>query len=443
MHAVHTSSLAAAILLLGTMAGALAADAVTGVEIKTEHYDLYCEGPNAEEYGRLLEQLHAQLKEFFGDAPKERMRVKMLADSTSYIATLKAAGVENASGLAFSNGVYYTGLKTAFVKRRPSLWLTSADLVHECTHQFHCLTKTKDRNWPSSRYYSEGLARYFEFRHRWDGTSLQATDVDIPYPEKVQRALDRFRSERKRALRNIVTDPGYGDPTKGPGDMDEDEAHLFVRFLIENSPAEFHALAARLDQRDEPAAAWDETIGRSATHLNERYENWLAEHLGALPFEAGGGCWVPAAGWVEGTIESIEKTERANALLSLRAKSEKTTLQVRRISPAADASVLIGATPNGPFWFVQVAPDGQIGVLKRDNDAGTWTVERPPKLESRPQTMKIVVRWDADHWIVQIDDGARVRIPAPKEASVGAAITGLAGARAEFRFEPSGDAAAR
>lgn len=443
MHATHISSLAAAILLFGVMAGALVADTVAAVEIRTEHYDLYCEGPNAEEYGRLLEQLHAQLKDFFGGAPDERMRVRMLADPTSYIAALKAVGVETASGLAFSNGVYYTGLKTAFVKRRPSLWLTSADLIHECTHQFQCLTTTKGRNWPSSRYYSEGLARYFEFRYRWDGTALQATTLDLPYPEKVQRALDRFRSERNRDIRNIVTDPGYGDPTKGPGDMDEDEAYLFVRFLTENSPAEFHALAARLDQCEPAGTAWDEILGRSALHLNGKYENWLAEHLGPLPFEVGGGCWVPAAGWIEGTIEPVERAERTSALMSIRAKSEMATMQIRRIAPAADAGVLIGVTPNGPVWLVQVASDGQIGVLKCDNDARKWTIERPAKLESRPQTMKVVVRWDTDHWIVQIDDRTRVPVPAPQEATIGASITGPPGARAEFRFESSGDAAAR
>ena len=135
-----------ALCVMFISANAMADNAPPGVELHTAHYDLYTECPNPQETATILEQFYDQLQKFFGKAPTERLRVKYFSDKDSYIADLKAAKI---SANPPPRGEYSFITHASYILEQSSTVESRNILLHECTHQFHCLSMTG--NSPASK----------------------------------------------------------------------------------------------------------------------------------------------------------------------------------------------------------------------------------------------------------------------------------------------------
>ena len=81
--------------LLGAAACLSGAPAARADDLTTEHYRLHVEGLDAADVGAMLEALHAQLKTYFGKAPREPLCVEVYATAERWGAALKAGGTHN------------------------------------------------------------------------------------------------------------------------------------------------------------------------------------------------------------------------------------------------------------------------------------------------------------------------------------------------------------
>src|SRR4051812_6906807 len=149
----------AATLLLPLLLAApalAAAPAGRGKEVRTEHYDLYADGVDADDVGRMLEQFHGQMSAAFGRAPEGRLRVELYADKAGFDRALKA----DDQGSVDAGGDYARETKKAYLYVQPSEYYPRQLILHECTHQFHFLAATHNKA-PKAEWYIEGLAEYY------------------------------------------------------------------------------------------------------------------------------------------------------------------------------------------------------------------------------------------------------------------------------------------
>ena len=142
--------------------------------VETAHYRLEVEAveATAEEYGRVLEAAYEGLAEFFGKEPKladdERMRVRFFDTHASWAAGMRADGVEPPTD---AGGYYAPAKRTAYLYRQPTRTFTRVLLVHEATHQFHYLARTRNAQ-PTAKWYREGVAEFLSW-HTWDGARIR------------------------------------------------------------------------------------------------------------------------------------------------------------------------------------------------------------------------------------------------------------------------------
>lgn len=144
-----------------------------GYAVQTDHYALRVEVSTAEraaELGHLAEASWAAFSDYFGTPPAlaqgERLRVGYYDTQARWSAALMADGVP----VPQAGGIYWTGTKTAYMYRQPTLYFTDMLFLHEMTHQFHLLARTGNQGRPG--WYVEGVAEYLG-RHDWDGRCLR------------------------------------------------------------------------------------------------------------------------------------------------------------------------------------------------------------------------------------------------------------------------------
>jgi hypothetical protein len=256
-------------------------------EIKTEHYDLYVEGTDGKEVGKLVEGLYGELTKFFHAEPGGRLRVKILPNRRRLEEVLNADKV-----LAFTNteqGLYSPGTRTAYLFVDPTdPYLTRVAILHECTHQFHFLSRTKNRG-SASQYYTEGLAVHFSL-HRWDGRSAQVGSIpDIATVDAPGIALRCFSSRHHGSFKTLATDPYVSDFS------DYCDAWGLVSFLISKEPEAWQKWATALDHGATPESAWAAAFGvdRSDEQLSGAYFRWLQAHQ--QPWQVLSGAWQSSA----------------------------------------------------------------------------------------------------------------------------------------------------
>jgi len=142
--------------------------------VETAHYRLEAEADAsvAKEYGRVLESAYQGLAAYFGKQPKlsegERMRVRFFDTQAAWAQGMRADGVEPPTD---AGGYYAPGKRTAYLYRQPTRTFTRVLLVHEATHQFHYLARTRNAQ-PTSKWYREGVAEYLSW-HTWNGATIR------------------------------------------------------------------------------------------------------------------------------------------------------------------------------------------------------------------------------------------------------------------------------
>jgi hypothetical protein len=144
----------------------------SGFTVETAHYQLYAETARdrAVEMGRLLEAAFPAFRAWFKATPPlagGRLPVKLYASEASWAAGLAADGVTVPSE---AGGYFSPSTRTAYLFDQPNPYYTRVLLLHEATHQFHELARTKGQGFPF--WYTEGHAEYLS-RHDWDDPCIR------------------------------------------------------------------------------------------------------------------------------------------------------------------------------------------------------------------------------------------------------------------------------
>jgi hypothetical protein len=343
-----------AMLALCLSAGAPGAAAATSAdpvkapvtsELRTDHYDIHVEGLDADEVGRMLEQLHDQLKTYFGKEPQGRLAVGIYATQERWAAALQADRQYVPQG---AGGYYAPFTKKAYMWLQPSAYFTRQVLLHECTHQFHWLVATGNLA-PSALWYTEGLAEYFGM-HNWDGKVLQTRVIPaVTLEDYPATAMRNFEAEGTD-LQQLFTYAG------------RPESWALVNFLTEARGEQFRKLAAKLDHQENFAEAWKQVFGddRATARLSGELHEWIKAHT--QPWHI---VWVA---W----------QQRGNAIQSESASSSMTILKETpktltvEVDPQAKggAGLVFGYRSVQDFYLFQIHSGHKVSVVRRQD--GAW-----------------------------------------------------------------------
>jgi hypothetical protein len=312
---------------------------------RTEHYDVVCEGFDAELAGMILEELHSQLTKHFGKAPAGRLTVGVFADRAAFQNALRA----DRQFPVEAGGYYAPSNHKVYLFRQPSDYFTRQLLLHEATHQFHWLVASGNKA-PSGAWYDEGLSEYFGM-HNWDGRGLQTGVVPAitleDYPAAALKALDA----QKDGLAGIVA---------GTNGVPRPVAWAMTHFLISNYPEKFADLAGRLDRQADAAASWKEVFGDGA-ELSAKFRAWIVSH--AQPWRI---VWVS---WQE-RGDALEGKSQTNALAVLKETPAALSVELEPVKGAFKAGLVFGFQSAEDFYVCQLSADRSVRILRYQ--AGKW-----------------------------------------------------------------------
>jgi hypothetical protein len=317
---------------------------VEGNRVRTPHYDLRVEGTDGREIGLLLEALHPQLSEHFGQAPEERLVGEIYANRTDYVAGLAADGIGDPGG----GGYYEPRTRKFYLFVQPSEHFTRQLTIHEATHQFHYLAATDNRG-ASGGWYIEGLAEYFGM-HVWDGQRLLTGTVPwVTLEDYPAQALERFDA-LGQDLAALIAD--RGNWARPPG-------WALVHFLMHTRPTEAMALFDRLNRRENPSEAWEAVFGPADEAWAADYRAWLIEHQ-----QPGREIWRAFQQWGD----AIEGKSGVNAMAVLKETPQRVAVEIEPVEGNLRAGLVFGYRAPNDFHLFQVLEDGQVWVIRyRDN----------------------------------------------------------------------------
>lgn len=312
-----------------------------GIEIKTDHYDLYAESVNAEDTGAMLEALHADLTRHFGAAPADRLRVEVYATYDAYKEGMKR---DKESEVA-AGGYYSPGTKKAYLWVQPSAYFTRQLILHEATHQFHYQAATGNKS-PTGAWYVEGIAEYFGM-HNWDGKVLKTGVVPaVTLEDYPAQALKQF-DDLKQDLEGIV---------EGRVAHDRPVGWALFHFLIHNYPKAFRALAARLDEGAKPGKAWEKTFGKVTPQMVKGFRAWMEAH--AQPWRILWVSWQERGDRLEGKSDWL-------GIALLKGRTDSLEAEVEVVSGNAKAGLVFGFRSGEDFLLLQVLPGNRAQVVRK------------------------------------------------------------------------------
>ncbi len=320
--------------LLGVLGGG-------GQTLATAHYDVRSEGAPAAPWGDLLEALHPRLEAYFGRAPHQRLRVRILPDAEAYRRALIDDGQPPAGG----GGYYAPATRTVYLFPQPSEYYTRQLLLHEAVHQFHYLVATGNRS-PPAEWYTEGLAEYFAM-HDYDGRTLVCGVVPaISLEDYPARARDDFRA----AGGDLEAILAGRKPVSRPLDW------ALVHFLLDRHPVEFRQLAGRLDRGEDSLAAFHRSFGPATAELAGELARWIAAHQ--QPWEVVWTAWQQVGDALEGNSKTV-----GLALLKETPPVLRVELEPRQ--RVWKAGLVFGFRSPSDFRLLQIRDDGLVRVVRR------------------------------------------------------------------------------
>jgi len=225
--------------------------------VETEHYRLVSEGPRAEaeEFARVLEAAWGGLAAYFEGAPKlrkgERLEVRFFETRDAWAADVSAAGATPPEG---AGGYYWETDRIARLYRQPTRLFTRALLLHEATHQFHFLARTRNRA-PVAYWYKEGVAECLGW-NAWDGERLTLGVLPLV-------ALENYPAQ---ALAELSGGLDVEAIIEGRAEPSRPVAWAIYRHLSAGNAGKplkgFDRIAEKLDAGAKPSAAFWKTFGR-------------------------------------------------------------------------------------------------------------------------------------------------------------------------------------
>lgn len=263
-----------AIVVLGLCFAAVAAAAEPDVQrLEGAHYVLEADPETQDAQGMLavLEAAYVEFERFFGAVPTlkptERLHIRFFERAESWADALRSAGSGVPSG---AGGYYWPPTRTAYLYRQPTRYFTRVLLLHEAAHQFHYLTRTRNRE-PGAGWYTEGIAEFLGW-HRWDGTRLQLGVV----PDVSLKHYSALVASR-------LADPAFDFEALAQGRVPADRPLAWALFAYvatgnEGRPIKgFETFCRKLDQGAPVSSAFLSALGSPRKHA-QPFRDWVKAH---------------------------------------------------------------------------------------------------------------------------------------------------------------------
>jgi hypothetical protein len=402
-----------------------------GVELKTAHYDLYTDASNPKEIAEILEQFYAKLKGFFQGEPHERLRVQSYGEDEEYRKALLSVGRDPR---ITPEGAYLPRTRTVYARLYPAPWKSRHHLLHECVHQFYSLGFIENKV-TKSPLFEEGLAEYLA-GSRWDGTALSIGVYDTATNDFALRGLRIVAAHPERLLRDAIVDQRYINKEFNEIELDYSEARAIITFLATEYPQKFQRLIAQFDKGVDPGEAWDVTFagtGFSATRLDNRYREWLREHI--EPMEGHLGDWDRLDQKIEGlTVGSaygwaIVKPHQfimdGDGVI-WKPVQEISTKIVPKVT-GTDAGLVVAIKPaSTSCTLILLSETNTIEVLEMTGKETKLVQSIPQQEKTRPSEWTMSAHFHKGAWHVYLDKQEVVSIPSTDGTSLGLAVKGHA-----------------
>ncbi len=321
---------------------------VDGPRVTTAHYDLWVEGLDGAEVGRLLEAAYPQWAAFFGSKPEGRLPAKIYADANAMKAGMAADGITYGGG----GGYYHPGNRTFYAFAQPSAFFSRMLILHEGTHQFHYLAATGNRGY-AGFWFGEGLAEHFGM-HVWDGAELSMGTVPlISLEDYPAQALAEFDA-KGRDLAALVADQGGFTRPSGWG---------LVSWLIDERPAGAAALFARLNAREEPPKAWTAVFGAISAADAAAYRLWLQGHQQP---------WREVWRAFEQRGDALVGSSGVNALAVRKVVTDSFAVSLEPLSGTLRAGLVLGFSDAQHFVVVQLLESRDVWAFRMTPGGWQW-----------------------------------------------------------------------
>lgn len=320
---------------------------VDGPRVTTAHYDLWVEGLDGDEVGRMLEAAWPAWRAFFQAEPVGRLPAKVYADVEGMRAGMAADGITYGGG----GGYYHPGNRTFYAFVQPSAFFTRMLILHEGTHQFHYLAATANLGY-AGFWYGEGLAEHFGM-HNWDGTRLVTGVVPaISLEDYPAQALAEFDAQ-DRDLAGLVADRSGWTRASGWG---------VVSWLLDERPAGAAELFARLNRREDPSQAWTAVFGPVAGSDTEAYRAWLLGHQQP---------WREVWRAFEQRGDALVGSSGVNAL-AVRKATDDLTVSLEPLGGNLRAGLVLGYSDPQHFVVVQLLQSRDVWVFRMTPAGWQW-----------------------------------------------------------------------
>lgn len=321
---------------------------VDGPRVTTAHYDLWVEGLDGAEVGRLLEAAYPRWASFFGREPEGRLPAKIYATAEAMAAGMAADGIRYGGG----GGYYHPGNRTFYAFVQPSAYFSRMLILHEGTHQFHYLAATENRGY-AGFWYGEGLAEHFGM-HNWDGTRLRQGVVPaISLEDYPAQALAEFDA-KGRDLAALVADQGGWTRPSGWG---------LVSWLLDERPAGAADLFARLNAREAPPVAWEAVFGPIGAADAAAYRAWLTGHQQP---------WQEVWRAFEERGEALIGSSGVNALAVRKAPVDRLAVSLQPLSGNLRAGLVLGYTDPQHFVVLQLLAGRDLWAFRMTPGGWQW-----------------------------------------------------------------------
>lgn len=321
---------------------------VDGPRVTTAHYDLWVEGLDGAEVGRLLEAAYPKWAAFFGSRPDGRLPAKIYASAEAMRAGMAADGLTYGGG----GGYYHPGNRTFYAFVQPSAFFTRMLILHEGTHQFHYLAATENRGY-AGFWFGEGLAEHFGM-HRWDGASLAMGVIPaISLEDYPAQALAEFDA-KGQDLAALVADQGGFTRPSGWG---------VVSWLIDERAVGAAALFARLNGREDPSRAWTEVFGAITAADAAAYRAWLLGHQQP---------WREVWRAFEQRGDALVGSSGVNALAVRKVVTDSFAVSLEPLSGALRAGLVLGFTDAQHFVVVQLLESRDVWAFRMTPGGWQW-----------------------------------------------------------------------
>jgi hypothetical protein len=353
---------------------ARAEPAGTPSSLKTEHYDIYVEGLDVADVGRMLEAFYPKLADFFGKTPPGPLRVEVYADQKRFESALRHDKLDRVE----AGGFFSTESHKAYLWVQPSDYFTRQLILHECLHQFHYLAACSGKL-TTLPLYGEGLAEHFGM-HNWDGKNLSVGLVPaITLEDYPAKSLEHFRGGLNRDLEGMLM---------GKVPATHSDSWAVVHFLMSRYPGKFGKWADALNHHAEPADAWERGFGKFDPAMTAEFESWLEKQ--EQPWHIQSIAWQQRGDAIEG-----EASENRVSVALLKQTPQSLSVE---IDPADTkhfmAGLVFGNTSPHEYYLLQLNGNHRLEILQLSNGKwqthGTWPL--PPAKDGAAPVLSLTVK---------------------------------------------------